>query len=308
VTADPSHGTATPNGNGTVTYTPALSFSGSDAFTYRICDTTDLCATATVTILEAVPYHLSFTDSITLPGITGTVRDEDIVTYRPGVGWTMLFDASDVGITDSDLSDFHIRADGSILMAFHDSLLIPGLVGGPEGTLIDDSDIVLFTPTSIGSTTAGSFTFFLDGSDVGLDATSEDVDSLHQLADGTLLISTNGNATVPGLTKTQDKDLLRFTPTALGAVTAGTFTLHFDGSDVGLSAGTDDIDAIAVDSDGGLLFSTLGQSSFGTADEDINRFTGTFGPTTTGTIGLEVALAAVGVSPANNVDGLALDP
>ncbi|HET6969404.1 MAG TPA: tandem-95 repeat protein, partial [Ornithinibacter sp.] len=91
VTTAPSTGTAVPNGDGTVTYTPAAGFSGSDAFTYRICDAAAVCATATVTVLEAVPYHLSLTDSATLPGIPVTVRDEDIVTYEPGVGWSMLF-------------------------------------------------------------------------------------------------------------------------------------------------------------------------------------------------------------------------
>ena len=50
VTAQPANGTATPNGNGTVTYTPATSYQGPDAFTYQVCDTTSLCATANATM------------------------------------------------------------------------------------------------------------------------------------------------------------------------------------------------------------------------------------------------------------------
>ncbi|MDH3308253.1 MAG: Ig-like domain-containing protein, partial [Acidimicrobiia bacterium] len=53
VTVDPSQGTATPNPDGTITYTPALNTNGADSFTYRVCDTTSptpLCDTATVTV------------------------------------------------------------------------------------------------------------------------------------------------------------------------------------------------------------------------------------------------------------------
>lgn len=47
----PSNGTVTLNPDGTFTYTPNAGFSGTDSFTYEICDSTGLCTTATVTIL-----------------------------------------------------------------------------------------------------------------------------------------------------------------------------------------------------------------------------------------------------------------
>lgn len=53
VTVDPSNGTATPNLDGTITYTPAPNTNGADSFTYRVCDTTSptpLCDTAVVTV------------------------------------------------------------------------------------------------------------------------------------------------------------------------------------------------------------------------------------------------------------------
>jgi len=50
VVASPAHGTAQANGDGTVTYTPANGYSGSDAFSYEICDTDLLCATAAVSV------------------------------------------------------------------------------------------------------------------------------------------------------------------------------------------------------------------------------------------------------------------
>src|SRR5690606_30371792 len=39
VTDAPANGTAVSNGDGTVTYTPGENFSGTDSFTYEVCDT-----------------------------------------------------------------------------------------------------------------------------------------------------------------------------------------------------------------------------------------------------------------------------
>ena len=50
VTVSPANGTATSNGDGSVTYTPDPDFNGSDTFTYEVCDTTANCDTAVVTI------------------------------------------------------------------------------------------------------------------------------------------------------------------------------------------------------------------------------------------------------------------
>ncbi len=46
----PAHGGLVANGNGTFTFTPATGFTGTDGFTYEICDTLDACDTATVTV------------------------------------------------------------------------------------------------------------------------------------------------------------------------------------------------------------------------------------------------------------------
>ncbi|WP_436697871.1 Ig-like domain-containing protein [Nocardioides sp. BYT-33-1] len=51
IARNPAHGTATVNPNGTITYTPAAGFSGTDTYTYAVRDTTDtVCATAKVTV------------------------------------------------------------------------------------------------------------------------------------------------------------------------------------------------------------------------------------------------------------------
>jgi hypothetical protein len=53
ITGAAGHGTASPNPDGTVTYTPTAGYSGADAFTYQVCDLGGLCDTATVSITVA---------------------------------------------------------------------------------------------------------------------------------------------------------------------------------------------------------------------------------------------------------------
>jgi hypothetical protein len=53
IVAPSSHGSATVNPDGTVTFTPAPGFTGTTKYSYRVCDTstpTPACATATVTV------------------------------------------------------------------------------------------------------------------------------------------------------------------------------------------------------------------------------------------------------------------
>lgn len=59
------------------------------------------------------------------------------------------------------------------------------------------------------------------------------------LADGDLVISTSGSFAVAGASGA-DEDLIRFTPSALGATASGTWSMCFDGSDVGLNSSSDE--------------------------------------------------------------------
>ncbi len=312
-TTGPSSGAAVGNANGTITYTPTPGFVGTDDFDYEICDTTALCDTATVTVTVGTsgPVHyVSFTQNATVPGISGTVRDEDVAAYDVATdSWHMFFDASDVGIGTSDLDAFHVRDDGSMLMSFSsDGLAIPGLTGGPSGLLIDDSDVILFTPTSVGATTTGSFSFYFDGSDVDLTSSGEDIDGLYEFDDGSLGISTSGSITMTGLAKGSDEDVHRFSG-SFGSSTSGAWSLHFDGSDVGFTAPDADLNAVSFDADVDLLFSTTGTyaAAGGSGDdEDISTFTGTYGDSTSGTATLTLDLSTVGISPTFIVDALHL--
>jgi hypothetical protein len=80
-----------------------------------------------------------------------------------------------------------------------------------------------------------------------------------------------------------DEDILRFSPTSLGDVTAGSWAFYFDGSDVNIGDGTEDIDAMAVHPSGKIYFSTRDSFSvpgLNGADEDV----GVFVPTTLGNV------------------------
>ena len=68
---------------------------------------------------------------------------------------------------------------------------------------------------------------------MALSTSGEKIDALAMQPDGALLISTIGAATVKNgnqSIKAADEDLLAFTPTSLGATTAGTWQMAFDGS------------------------------------------------------------------------------
>lgn len=183
--------------------------------------------------------------------------DEDILRFDPNTNtWTIYFDGSDVGLGSNsrqDVDAFDLLGDGTILLSIAGSATIPN-VGS-----ITDADIVRFTPTSLGLTTAGTYSWHLDGSDVGLTTTGEDIDAIDQLDDGRIVISTLDNVSVTGVSGV-DEDLLVLTATSLGATTAGTWALYFDGSDVGLAdTNNEDVNGVWIDPvTGHVYLSTLG--------------------------------------------------
>ena len=183
-------------------------------------------------------------------------NDEDIIAYDMGSGtYSMFFDGSDVGIT-TDINAFVLLSDGSILMSF-DNTTTAGAAGS-----VDDSDIVQFFPTSTGANTAGSFSLFFDGSDVGLTTSGEDIDAMGVSTDGRLVISTTGSYSVSGASG-NDEDLIIFTASSFGSNTSGSWALYFDGSDVDLNTtSSEDVTGAWFDaSSGDLYLSAVGAFS-----------------------------------------------
>ena len=166
-------------------------------------------------------------------GVVGGVsfNDEDILVYTLGTNtWEKYLDGSDVGLTKSnhDIDALYIDSDGSILFSILANDTLPDIGD------VNEADIIRFIPTSLGETSAGRFELYFDGSDVALDGSHHDIDAFHLLENGDLILSTKGSYRLPGLSGS-DEDLLRFSPSSLGATTSGTFSLYFDGSDVGLN-------------------------------------------------------------------------
>jgi hypothetical protein len=211
----------------------------------------------------------------------------------------MYFDGSDVGIGSLAIDAFAKLDDGSLLFSFTS----PGAVPGVSGT-VDDSDIVRFVPTSLGADTAGTFSLWFDGSDVGLTTSNENVDAI-DVAGGSLYLSTTGSVSVPGISgSSTNADILAFHWTSLGATTAGTWSMYGDMSDVGLNGSNEDVDALAVVAPttvpgAAVYISTTGAMSvpgLSAADDDVSAFH----PTATGT-----ATAGTWTSPPY-LDGTAL--
>jgi hypothetical protein len=255
---------ATQPANGTLSgvapnliYTPAAGYSGADSFTFTASDgqASSTPATVTITVTPSGPWlYLGSSTSGTAGGVS--FADEDILIKDMATGaWTMFFDGSDVGLDVTDVDAFELLADGSLLMSFDTDFTLTNFGA------VDDSDILRFVPTSTGTTTAGTWQWYFDGSDVGLSTSDEDVDAFALLPDGRLLISTLGSASVSGASGA-DEDLLVFTPSQLGSTTSGTWALYFDGSDVGLaSSSSEDVNGVWVDAAGKLYLTTLGSFS-----------------------------------------------
>jgi hypothetical protein len=153
-------------------------------------------ATATITatstpLPSADPFYASFGSGSSVGGVS--FADEDIVRFN-GQNWSLFFDGSDVGVGGSDLFGFSIVDSDTLLMSFTTAITVNGLNVTPQ-------DVVRFDATSLGSVTAGTFSMYLNGQDVGLDTTNESIDSVTLLSDGRVLISTT-SASVPGLLRT----------------------------------------------------------------------------------------------------------
>ena len=231
-------------------------------------NTPTITSTPTQTPTPTFPPGASFQPLLLSLKSNGTVggvayNDEDVLRFD-GQTWSLFFDGSDVGVGGTDLVSLAILDSDSLLMSFNNAITVNGISISPQ-------DIARFDATFLGPTTAGTFSMYFDGSDVGMDVNAETIDALSLLSDGRILISTTGNPSVPGVIG-KDEDILAFMPTSLGDVTSGTWSMYFDGSDVGLSeSSAEDINALDV-VNGNIYLSTLGNFSVPGilgADEDV---------------------------------------
>lgn len=264
-----------------------------------------------IDVVKSEVLYMGFTNAATVPGV-GSVTNRDIVSYDPGSNkWALVFKGSKVGLTTA-INAFTILPGGQnqMLMSFKAATTVPNLQGGPEGTTVQPQDLVKFIPSGYGVNTAGTFQFYFDGSDVGLDVAAENIDSVCQNpANGRLVMSTTGSGTV-GAFKWTRQDLVEFNASQFGANTAGSWAMFFDGSDVGLADSTENLDGATIRGDGSLLLTTTGvftvPGATGTA-QDLLKFTPiTMGDSTSGLYELYLDLSNLGIDPTENVIGLCM--
>jgi len=197
-------------------------------------------------IVDADTLLMSFNTAFTVNGIAVTPRDILRFEASSPLGsdttgtFFMYFNGIDVGldVAAENIDAVSLLPNGHILISTTGNPVVTGVTGGK------DEDILEFTPTTLGDTTSGGWSLYFDGSDVALDASSEDVDALDLLG-GNIYLSTAGNFAVTGVSGA-DEDVFICTVTSLGNVSACNFSsaLYFDGSVYGLSG--NDVDAIHV--------------------------------------------------------------
>jgi hypothetical protein len=265
-----------PGGGWSASWDTAAFTDGPHTLTATATDTAGQAASDSISVTDTTPLHLSLGSSGTIGGVGAA--DEDVV-FSNGAGFSLHFDGSDVGVASLRIDGFALLDPDTLLLSFDAPGAVPGIAGS-----VDDSDIVRFDATTLGSTTGGVFQLYFDGSDVGLTTSDEDVDAVELLGDGRILISTFGAVSVPGASGA-DEDLLAFTPASLGQSTAGSHAVYFDGSDVGLGNSSEDVDGAAVDSSGLHLSTAAAFAVPGVSgqDEDVFVFRPSrLGPTTAG--------------------------
>jgi acid phosphatase type 7 len=163
-------------------------------------------------------------------------------------------------------------------------------------------DVIVANDDVISFDDVEGFRRVFDGSDVGLAPVR--IDAFAWLDEDTLLLSfADDGEVIPGIAAPVDEeDAVRFDASSLGSTTVGTFSVYFDGSDVGLTEPADDVDALEILPDGRIVISTAGPSSAeaAAADEDLLVFeASSLGETTAGMLthffdGRDVGLGEVG--------------
>jgi large repetitive protein len=124
VTVAPAHGTTIVNARtGAITFTPTAGFTGTDVYTYRVCDTstpTPVCDTATVTVTVTAPppgsLHVTKTGRLA-DGETGVAGDH--ITWRirvtnTGAGPVSVLTVTDHGVASVDCPATTLAAGASL--------------------------------------------------------------------------------------------------------------------------------------------------------------------------------------------------
>lgn len=216
----------------------------SDTDTVTVTATSQGSAAATASsdlTTTAIADLLYFSTQVNsaVPGVAGTADDADIYSWD-GTSFSRIFDASAAGLPgNADIDGLTVVDADTFYMSFrrNGGTNVPGL--GP----VDDEDIVLYD--------AGAWSLYFDGNEVGLgDSNGEDIDAIEVLADGSVALSAVGafNPDPDFPQNRADEDTIYCEPNNAGPITDCTWSVIFDGSDVGLNnGGSEDVNGIASD-------------------------------------------------------------
>ena len=192
-------------------------------------------------VVDADTFYLSFDqNNLSISGIAGPVRDEDIVFYNAG-SWSLYFDGTDVGLGQSggeDVDGMQLLPDGSLVISTRGSSNIPGF-----GTR-NDEDLLRCVGT-FGETTTCTWSDYFDSSDVGLsNGNAEDINGLAiSTANDLYLTTVGGYSAAGGFSGTQSDVFTCSSPTTGANSSCTGFSIYFDGTANGIS---NSLDAIAL--------------------------------------------------------------
>ncbi len=186
----------------------------------------------------ATMVFLSTDEGETLGGLS--FEDEDLAQYNTATGDATLFFNGDAAFdSEEDLNAAHVLPNGHVLLSTDGDVTLGGLTFG-------DDDIVEYDPVT------GTASLFFDGGSLfGNDF--ENIDAVHVLPNGNLVISTTNSTALGGL-GFEDGDLAEYNPVT------DTATLFFDED---LFSGNEDIDAVHVLPNGNIVLSTADGATLG---------------------------------------------
>jgi len=172
-----------------------------------------------VHVLDNGHIILSTESGATLGGLS--FRDGDLVEYDPVTDTASLFFDEGLFCDGEDIAALSVLPSGNLILSTESSARLGGLS-------FRDGDLVEYNPL----TNTASLFFSED-----LFSCGEDIDAVHVLANGNIILSTEGGARLGGLTF-EDGDIVKYDPAT------NTTTLSFD--EDRLQCNDEDVDAVHV--------------------------------------------------------------
>lgn len=181
---------------------------------------------------------LSFYSEISIAGL-GSVGPSDIVLFEAdSLGentsgtFSLFASAGELGLKPTDNIDaLDLLDDGSLVIStLRDTTVSAGSNGGT--ITVRDQDLLQIIPDAFGNFSTGTRQLIFDGTNEGLDNSSENINGV-SIEGLQIRLSTFGGNSIPqdGIGGSSE-DVLTFSATQLGTETAGSFTtITFDGKD-----------------------------------------------------------------------------